>query len=33
VLERERFRVLEAADEVAAYREDAGLPTQTSNGL
>jgi phospholipid/cholesterol/gamma-HCH transport system ATP-binding protein len=33
VLEHERFRVLEAADEVAAYREDEGLPTQTSDGL
>ncbi|HKE10522.1 MAG TPA: ATP-binding cassette domain-containing protein [Myxococcota bacterium] len=32
VLERERFRVLEAAEEVAAYREDAGPPPQTSNG-
>jgi phospholipid/cholesterol/gamma-HCH transport system ATP-binding protein len=33
VLERERFRVLEAADEVAAYREDASPPPQTSDGL
>jgi len=33
VLERQRFRVLEAADEVAAYREDASPPTPSSNGL
>jgi phospholipid/cholesterol/gamma-HCH transport system ATP-binding protein len=33
VLECERFRVLEAADEVAAYREDASPPPQTSDGL
>ena len=33
VLENGRFRVLDQADEVAAYREDADPPAQTADGL
>jgi len=33
VLENGRFRVLEEAEEVASYREDAALPELSADGL